>query len=410
MGLFQILVFSLIWMFICKYHRDDTSKSSDEFVVQFIITFIICLIPINAVYSVTLSSNILFSYSLMFLGFLIKVMLDRNGQIDEKIIILMALTIAVMSGLNNYGIIIAVPTLIIIAYYLLKKGNSENTMVMFLGLAVLGVFLIGSLNFVYDVDSDYLKLQSDDGFENEINLKLAQNEFFSAANVQPSEGYETINSANLGTSKFNMVNGFVNFWKGNFILDSLFCNPILYMILSIGLLGLIYVRTEAEEIFMIYVPTFLNTVISILTGQDNLYSNLLIFYLVLIVCMGIYFKSNLKLTDLSNRAPLRSQPQRMEAQPMYQVQEPQDDSYYSYLESEIDELTLDDINEMLRETPQEEAPRKEAPRREEPPKKEAPRREEPQKAVPPQEEPEINEEYDLDADLIDEILKEMGKK
>lgn len=130
-GLFQILVFSVMWMVICKYHRDDSEKSSNEFVVQFIITLIICLIPINAVYSITLSSNILFSYSLMFLCFLIKVMLDKNGHIGKKLIIAIALTIGIMSGLNNYAICIAIPCLIIIAAYLLKKGESENTCVIF---------------------------------------------------------------------------------------------------------------------------------------------------------------------------------------------------------------------------------------------------------------------------------------
>lgn len=65
-GAFQILVFSLIWMIICNYHRDDTKSDSNGFVLQFIITMIVCLIPINAIYSITLSSNILFSYAVLF--------------------------------------------------------------------------------------------------------------------------------------------------------------------------------------------------------------------------------------------------------------------------------------------------------------------------------------------------------
>lgn len=59
----QMIVFSTIWPVICKYHRDDASESSNKFFAQFIVTLIICLIPINAVYSVTLWPQILFSYS-----------------------------------------------------------------------------------------------------------------------------------------------------------------------------------------------------------------------------------------------------------------------------------------------------------------------------------------------------------
>ena len=80
-GLFQILIFSAIWMGICKYHRDDYSKNSNAFIVQFIVTLIVCLIPINAIYSITLSSNVLFSYSIMLLCFFFFFFFDKNGEV-----------------------------------------------------------------------------------------------------------------------------------------------------------------------------------------------------------------------------------------------------------------------------------------------------------------------------------------
>ena len=78
-------------------------------------------------------------------------MIDKNGQIDTKLIVLLAVTLAVMSGLNNYGIIIALISFIVIAYYLMKKGASQDKLIKFAGLAILGLLLVGSLNFVYDV-------------------------------------------------------------------------------------------------------------------------------------------------------------------------------------------------------------------------------------------------------------------
>lgn len=355
-GLFQILIFSAIWMMICKYHRDDTAKSSNEFVVQFVITLIICLIPINAIYSISLSSYTLFSYSIMFLCFLIKIMLDKNGQVDTKLIILMALTIGIISGLNNYGIVIALPTLIAITYYLLKKGASENTFITFVGLAMLCIFIIASLNFVLDVKEDKFDISEDDAFGSDINLKDAQNQFFSTINAKPSHNYEKITSANTKQGGYDIVDSYVDSWRENFLLNGLFDNPILYMILSLALLSLIYLKTESKEIFLVYLAPLLNTVIAILTGQPNIYSNILVFYLIAIICVGFYFKPNL-INNYSNR-PTPIIKSEIQSQPQFEIEENYvDDSYYLDLKSEIEDLTLDDINEMLGETQIEEPPK-----------------------------------------------------
>ena len=396
-GLFQIIVFSAIWTVICKYHRDDTAKSSNEFVVQFIITLIICLIPINAVYSVSISSYVLFSYSIMFLCFLIKIMLDKNGQLDKKLIVLMALTIAIMSGLNNYGIVIALPTLIAIAYYLLKKDASENTFITFVGLAMLCIFIIASLNFVLDVKNDQSNISEDDTFGNDINLKGAQDQFFSTINGHPSHKYEKVTSVNEKQGSYGILDSYVDSWRGNFILNALFNNPILYMILSLLLLGLIYLKTGSTEIFLVYLAPLINTVIAILTGQPNIYSNMLVFYLIAIICVGFYFKPNL-INDYSNRVPPISKPE-IQTQPQFEAKENYvNDSYYSDLESEIADLTLYDINEMLRETPTEEHPKMKPATPQQGPVKEG------QIEKPPEIEQTSPERG---SDLVDEILKEI---
>lgn len=92
-GILQIIIFSIIWTLICKYHRDDNLTTSNQFVLQFIITLIICFIPINAVYSITLQENILFAYSLLILAFLIKILIDENGQLNTSLLICIALTL-----------------------------------------------------------------------------------------------------------------------------------------------------------------------------------------------------------------------------------------------------------------------------------------------------------------------------
>lgn len=280
MGVFQILIFSVMWMAICKYHRNDLSNNSNEFVFQFIVTLIICLIPINAVYSISLSSNVLFSYSIMLLCFLIKILIDNNGQMDTKLTILIPVTLAIMSGLNNYGIWIAIVTLIAITYYLYKQNASEETFIRLIGLSVLCILLMGSFSLIYEVrgiNYDQYTLSenipSNDAFEDGIDLEGARSKFFSNTTFEPSAEYENITSNNAGSFAYKLVDSYVNLFRESFILDGLFNNPILYLILSILLLGFIYFITTQKEIFFICVPVLFNTLIVFITGFNNLYSN-----------------------------------------------------------------------------------------------------------------------------------------
>lgn len=405
-GIIQMIIFSVLWMIICNYHRDDSADSSNEFFMQFIITLIICLIPINAVYSITLSSNILFSYSVMFLCFLIKVMIDAKGQIDKKLIIIMAITLAIMSGLSTYGIYIALFSLMTILYYLFDKNPPENTYIILVGIALIGMLLIGSLNFIYDVDNDTSNIKTNDAFKEGINLENAKNQFFSSISNNPSDEIENTAPINIKNSNYNLVDSFVNMFRENFILDAL-NNPIICMIFSVILLILISATLQSEEIFLMYSPALLNLVLVVLTGQNNLYSSILIFYLILIIFISVYFKVGFKLSNLSNFAQNITKPKGIktyetpqqitnEKTNPYKTNSPNkqektyekenkikeeyipQNHYYNNIEEELEELHLEDIDNILNESESKET--------------------------------EQNREYD--SDLVDQILKEieMDKK
>ena len=149
----QMLIFSSMWTVICKYHRDD-NNDSNVFFLQSIITLIICLIPINAVYSITLWKDVLFSYFLMFLCFLIKVLIDKKGEVGFKYVILLALTMAFVSQLRHNGIYLIIPTLIILSLYLFKRKHSSKNMYFFLpALTIMFILVIAALNVAYDVEN-----------------------------------------------------------------------------------------------------------------------------------------------------------------------------------------------------------------------------------------------------------------
>lgn len=63
-ALFQILVFSIIWTYACRMIRKyNNTKANKAF--QVIFTFIIAIIPLNFLYSITLWKDILYSYSIL---------------------------------------------------------------------------------------------------------------------------------------------------------------------------------------------------------------------------------------------------------------------------------------------------------------------------------------------------------
>ncbi|WP_405273333.1 hypothetical protein [Methanobrevibacter sp.] len=160
-GIFQILTFSIIWMVICKYFRNNDKninfadiKSDREFIIQSIITLIICLIPINAIYSITLWKDVLFSYAILFLCFLIKVLVDRKCKVSIKFIVLMGFVMACVAQLRLNGIYVIVPLLIIMAYYLYRHDKTEKFFIKLPVIAIIFILLIASLNVVYNVEDN----------------------------------------------------------------------------------------------------------------------------------------------------------------------------------------------------------------------------------------------------------------
>ena len=152
-GIFQILVFSTMWTIICKYNRDDNSQNNKYFIIQAIFTIIICLIPINGLFSITLWKDILFSYFLMFLCFLAKVMIDKDGTVSYKFIVLFSLILAFIAELRGNGMYVALAVMVIYAIYLFIKKNRKMCILLPI-LTITFILLISSLNVVYDVQDN----------------------------------------------------------------------------------------------------------------------------------------------------------------------------------------------------------------------------------------------------------------
>lgn len=145
----QILVFSLMWTAVCKYCRDDDSKGK-VFRWQAIVSVLICIIPINGLYAVTLWKDILFSYFLMFSCFLIKVMVDRGGDVDYRFIFLLSVVMAFVAQLRGNGMYVVLICLAVYFVYLFLKRNVKMGVLLVI-LTVTLILLISSLNVAYEV-------------------------------------------------------------------------------------------------------------------------------------------------------------------------------------------------------------------------------------------------------------------
>ena len=174
----QIITFSTMWMVICKYfRRDNDKKLSKVFILQFLVTLIIALIPINAIHAITLYKDVLYSYNLMFLCFLIKVLVDKKGKVSYVFALIISLIMAFVAQIRPNGMYIILVFLIILFIYLFRKNKSNKLHTIIPVLTIVFILLISSLNIVYNVQDqprDALMIKTSQILvDYDLNLDLA---------------------------------------------------------------------------------------------------------------------------------------------------------------------------------------------------------------------------------------------
>lgn len=147
----QIIVFSTIWMVICKYNRDDSVKSKLGFGLQLLVTLIISLIPINPIFAINLQKDILFSYCLLLLCFLMEVLIDRKGEVGYPFAILFSIVLACTAQLRQNGMILVIVFMVILVLLFYFKYKNYRLAITIPAVAVALILLITSLSIVYDV-------------------------------------------------------------------------------------------------------------------------------------------------------------------------------------------------------------------------------------------------------------------
>ena len=116
-AIFQILVFSLTWTWGCHVLRKYNNAKINK-ILQIIITVIICILPINFLYSVTLWKDVLFTYAI--LGSLICIYIGIKEKFSFTIgeIIIIAISSICIIKLRYNGVPIGF--IILIAFVILN--------------------------------------------------------------------------------------------------------------------------------------------------------------------------------------------------------------------------------------------------------------------------------------------------
>lgn len=154
--IFQIIIFAIIWSLGCKVCRENNNSNLNK-VFQIIFTVLICIMPINFLYSITLWKDILYSYSILGALICIYIGIKHNYNFTIIQIILIALSsICIMKFRHNgvpIGFFIFV-VLMLLNFIKIKK------------IKITSIFL-GSFLFIYILTSipGWIYLKKDGGIQ-----------------------------------------------------------------------------------------------------------------------------------------------------------------------------------------------------------------------------------------------------
>lgn len=195
--IFQIICFSLIWYDICNYFVQKVKNSKFSIIMISLTIIIFLLIPINAIFAITLWKDILFSYALLYLTFLLYKM-EKEGY-SIKDITLTSLSLGFVYNLRFNGSIVVLLFLCIYCIYLIKKKiNYKKIVYLVLSFVAINL-LVFSLNVRYNVENNAKDM---------LSAKIAHYFIFCINNnIVESNDYKTINrliDINVGKKEFNI--------------------------------------------------------------------------------------------------------------------------------------------------------------------------------------------------------------
>ena len=150
-AILQILLFSIIWMFICKHNRNDDSKRTK--VLQIILTFLVCIVPLNSTSAITLWKDTLYAYLMLLFAFLILIGVNSNFKYKNMTLIFISFIIALIPNIRHNGILSSLIGLILLVILTFIYDKKSFNYLKIIGLSVMFYLLLMVPAKIYKVES-----------------------------------------------------------------------------------------------------------------------------------------------------------------------------------------------------------------------------------------------------------------
>lgn len=139
--LFQIFAFAIIWTYGCKKIR-DYNKTNVNKVFQIIFTFVMCIIPLNFLYSITIWKDILYSYSILLIMIFVYIGIKEKYNYTTFQLIFISISAAAIMKFRHNGVPIGIFMFILLFVLNFKNNkNIKQSIVLIISYALTLIFM-----------------------------------------------------------------------------------------------------------------------------------------------------------------------------------------------------------------------------------------------------------------------------
>lgn len=135
--LLHIFIFSLLWASINKYIRRLYKNGRKVFYIQVVFTIVVCVLPVVYTYAISAWKDVLYSYCLLALGFLLFVGSNRKFDYLLPQTALISLLLVLASVYRYNGIVPAAAILTVLLMGMIKNKVAIKKMITLVGLCIM---------------------------------------------------------------------------------------------------------------------------------------------------------------------------------------------------------------------------------------------------------------------------------
>lgn len=151
-ALFQILCFALIWTWGCKEIRKNNKRNIIK-CIEVVFTIIICILPLNFLYSITLWKDILYTYSMLASIICVYVGIKNNYEFSIGQMIVVAISNVGVMKLRHNGVPIGFIMFAILLVLNFMKNKNFRKSIIFIGIFVVTLVVATIPKWLFEAET-----------------------------------------------------------------------------------------------------------------------------------------------------------------------------------------------------------------------------------------------------------------